>query len=131
MDKLMLEFHDSKIQDITVGSSCLSIDLDTVVCVLDQNNKLIESEDHRVPVKIEIHDPKFNKIPDQGVLWDGKLEIPGKPSDYFPMQLDFMGEFILTLSKESGDFEIKGNRIQVQIDRSKIPAHLMNLHSLW
>lgn len=125
--KLEIEFHDSTIESVKRNGSDVEVKLDAVLIVTDPIKGWLEEEDHRVPAVIRVYGVSAAQIPKAEDLFGGDIRgVAGKTfKGVVPVDLKHSGKVELWLSSKAGEFSVTGNGIDVVIDRSMIPKHLL------
>lgn len=126
--KFEIEFHDSQIGSVKIEKSRLMIDFDEAALnVIDPEKGFLEEEDLFVPASIEILNPIYEELPACEVLFNGDVRgIPGKIfRGVVPIDFQYTGHLELWLSSASGEFWVKGDGINVFVDRTNIPKRLI------
>ncbi|UXR64177.1 hypothetical protein EZJ49_14010 [Bdellovibrio bacteriovorus] len=123
MDKfLMLEFEKTQLLRAVLDNGFLTLDLETTLCVVDETVDVLERADKSVTTKIVVYHPRLNRVPSPSYLVEGSLQIDSKPKGYFPLNLDFTGDFRLTFTFGPDEFETEGDRIVITTADSELPS---------
>ncbi|MFV8257325.1 hypothetical protein ACES2J_16305 [Bdellovibrio bacteriovorus] len=119
---LMMEIEKSQLMKAVHDNNSLVLDLECILSVVDETTDVLERANSSVTTKITIKNPRLNRVPPVGYVSEGQLEIDDKPKGFLPLNLEYKGDFRLSLTLGPDEFETEGDEIIIKTESSEIPS---------